>query len=99
MTLNNASLRDICNQKDTSDPENVKFPPDCNCVVSQNFTESMSPSFIKTMFESNKPMNNKGEGVIVVGTIEVIVIDCGAKYSGCTIGIGGPLLGCFFRKI
>jgi hypothetical protein len=59
----------------------------------------MSPSFIKTMFESNKPMNNTDEGVIVVATTEVTVIDCGAKYSGCTIGIGGPLLGCFFRKI
>jgi hypothetical protein len=27
--------------------ENVKFPPDCSCVVSQSFTDSMSPSFIR----------------------------------------------------
>jgi hypothetical protein len=42
------SSRDNC-QEDTSDPENVKFPPDCSCVVSQSFTDSMSvsPSFIR----------------------------------------------------
>jgi hypothetical protein len=93
------SSRDNC-QEDTSDPENVKFPPDCSCVVSQSFTDSMSALFIRTIFESSKPMNNTDDnGVLVLGTMEVTVIDCGAKYSGCTIGIGGPLLGCFFRKI
>lgn len=87
-------------QEDTSDPENVKFPPDCSCVVSQSFTDSTSPLFIKIIFESNKPMNSTDdEGVLVLGTMEVTVIDCGAKYSGCAIGIGGPLLGCFFRNI
>ena len=89
-----------CHSEETIDPENVKFPPDCNCVVSQSFTDSMSPSLIKTIFESNKSMNNTDdEELIVLGTTEVTVIDCGAKYRGCAIGIGGPLLGCFFRKI
>jgi hypothetical protein len=36
------SSRDNC-QEDTSDPENVKFPPDCSCVVSQSFTDSRRP--------------------------------------------------------
>jgi hypothetical protein len=60
----------------------------------------MSPSLIKTTFESNKSMNNTDdEELLALGTTEVTVIDCGAKYSGWAIGIGGPLLGCFFRKI
>lgn len=31
--------------------------------------------------------------------MDVKLIEPGAKYNGCAIGIGGPLLGCFLRKI
>lgn len=31
--------------------------------------------------------------------MDVKLIEPGAKYKGCAIGIGGPLLGCLLRKI
>jgi hypothetical protein len=43
----------------------------------------MSPSFIRTIVPSNKPINSTADmWLIVLETLEVNVIDCGAKYSG-----------------
>lgn len=38
-------------------------------------------------------------GLVVVGRMEVKLMDVGVKYNGCVIGIGGFFFGCFFWKI
>lgn len=84
----------------TWEPEKVKLPPDCNCVVNHILTDKVSPWLTRTMLESTRPTYNTAEGILlVIDTMEVNFIELGAKYRGWAIGIGGPLRGCFLRKI
>lgn len=85
--------------KQTWDPENVKFPPDCNCVVNHDFTHIVRPWFTTTTFESHRPTNRIADwGLNMLQVMEDNWIDAGAKYKGWASGFGGPLLGCFLRK-
>lgn len=83
----------------TWDPENVKFPPDCNSVVNHSFTDKVNPWFTMTIFESNNPRKGMADGgLAAIEVMEVNVIDAGAKYKRRAIGIGGPFRGCFLQS-
>lgn len=88
------------NQSLTCEPENVKFPPDCSWVDTHVLTDKLRPSFTRITFESIRPTYSiADEDWLVLETMEVKLIESGAKYRGRAIGIGGPLLGCFLRNI
>lgn len=78
----------------------MRLPLDCREDDSQILTDNVRSWLTRIMSELTKPTNNNAEvALTALLTHNVSAIEAGAKYRGCTIGIGGPRLGCFFLKI